>query len=395
MTNAQCVLIDLLRKSLFNFDINIPEDTDWQAVYDEANFQAVIPLAFDGTAGIKGISKDIYKKFKNHTVAVMLNNDKVIKGQWELTDLLEKNNVKYAILKGLSVARYYPKPELRTLGDVDFLVSKDDFDSTKQLLIDNGYDLIKEEMNHFHCAFKKNDVIFELHFEMSEFPNTELCNNLRKELEKATKCTDTAVCLNNEFSALDELFQAVSLLLHTERHISKDGIGLRQLIDFGMFIDASPNFLINQKNIDFLKNYGLYKLTTVCNCLIDKYFLEKETENATSDMLFEMSLKKGNFGVKNDADELLGSRVLSDRNGINKFFIIRYFRFAKKHAKSTWELSKKYNWLSNFGFVYLPIRCFLKIFKGKRKAMDLGKVLNSSKENNKLYSELLMFKSNK
>ena len=123
MTNAQCVLIDLLRKSLFNFDINIPEYTDWQAVYDEANFQAVIPLAFDGTAGIDGIPEDIYKKFKNHTVAVMLNNDKVIKGQQELTALLEKNKVQYAILKGLSLARYYPKPELWTWGDVDFLVS--------------------------------------------------------------------------------------------------------------------------------------------------------------------------------------------------------------------------------------------------------------------------------
>ena len=157
MTNAQCVLTDLLRKSLFNFDINIPEDTDWQAVYDEANFQAVIPLAFDGTAGIDGIPEDIYKKFKNHTVAVMLNNDSVTKGQQELTDLLEKNNVKYSILKGLSVARYYPKPELRTLGDVDFLVSKQDFESTKQLLVDNGYAFDEEEdVQEIYSSTMKN-----------------------------------------------------------------------------------------------------------------------------------------------------------------------------------------------------------------------------------------------
>lgn len=391
MTNAQCVLIDLLRKSLFNFNISIPEDTDWQAVYDEANFQAVIPLVFDGTAGIDEIPKDIYKKFKNHTVAIMLNNDKVIKGQQELTALLEKNKVQYAILKGLSVARYYPKPELRTLGDVDFLVSKDDFDSTKQLLIDNGYVLTEDELNHFHCAFKKNDVTFELHFEMSEFPNTEVCNNLRKELERATEHTETALFLNSKFSSLEEIFQAVSLLLHTERHISKDGIGLRQLIDFGMFVNANPNFFINEENISFLKEYGLYKLAAVCIDLMEKYFLEKENEDPTADMLFEMSLKKGNFGVKMTYDEMFVNKQLGNKTGLNKIFLLRWIRYFKIRSFDTWKITTRVPCLSNIAFIYLPIRYIVRRISRKRKYIDLEKVVVLSNKENELINNLNIF----
>lgn len=390
MTDAQRVLIALLKKSLFNFEVEISDNTDWQEVYDEANFQSVIPLAFDGTAGVKGIPADIYKKFKNHTVAVMLNNDNVIKGQKELTNLLEKNNVKYAILKGTSVARYYPKPELRTLGDVDFLVAKEDFDSTKQLLIDNEYTLTEDEFNHFHCAFSKNGVTFELHFEMSEFPDNEVCRNLRKVLETATtEHTKAAVCFGTEFLSLDTLYQAVSLLLHTERHISKDGIGLRQLIDFGVFVRGNPEFMSENSNVGFLKKYGLYKLSDICNDLFKKYFCDNTVENETADMLFKMALKKGNFGAKRSKEETYvnGSTRISGRNKI-----IRYYKFFENRASLTWPLAKKHLWLRHFGIIYLPIRHLCKIAFDRQSRISYRRVFSATDEMNDFYNSLNIFK---
>ena len=88
MTKSQQVLISLLKKSLFNFEVEIPADVDWQEVYDEANFQSVIPLVYDATVGIEGIPKDVLKKLKAHTIAVMFNNDKVVKAQSEICKLL-------------------------------------------------------------------------------------------------------------------------------------------------------------------------------------------------------------------------------------------------------------------------------------------------------------------
>ena len=36
--------------------------------------------------------------------------------------LFENNNIPLVILKGTAAAMYYPKPQLRTMGDIDFLV---------------------------------------------------------------------------------------------------------------------------------------------------------------------------------------------------------------------------------------------------------------------------------
>ena len=41
--------------------------------------------------------------------------------------LMEENGIAYVVFKGLAVARHYPEPFVRTMGDVDFYVPKEDF----------------------------------------------------------------------------------------------------------------------------------------------------------------------------------------------------------------------------------------------------------------------------
>ena len=366
MTKSQQVLLALLKKSLFNIDISLPSEVDWQEVYDEAVSQSVVPIAYDGTAGVNDIPREIAKKFKDYSLAVFLQNDSVLKGQQDVSKLLQQNGIAYAILKGASVARYYSKPELRTLGDVDLLVSKADFEDTKKLLVSNGYTLTREEKNHFHCNFKKQDVIFELHFEMSDFPNTSLCNELRKELDKAVSSVEKVEYMGNSFYSLDTLYQACSLLLHTERHISKDGIGLRQLIDFGFFAKENYELFSKGECVSFLNEYGLFRLSKVCLNLFEKYFCDKQIEDETADFLFEIALKKGNFGAKREVEETYanGNTRIADRN-----VFVKWFRFFENRAALTWELTKKYPLLKKIGFIYLPIRhVFRVIFRKTEKA---------------------------
>lgn len=389
MTNSQQVLIALLKKSLFNIDISLPSEVDWQEVYNEAVSQSVVPIAYDGTAGISDIPKDVLKSFKDYSLAVFLQNDSVLKGQKDVAELLQKNNIAYAILKGASVARYYSKPELRTLGDVDVLVSKTDFEKVKKLLLTNGYTLTREEQNHFHCNFKKQDVIFELHFQMSDFPNTKLGSDLKSKLENATECTQKVTCFSQDFCSLDTLFQAVSLLLHTERHLIADGIGIRQLLDFGMFCYKNPEFFNDETHAEFLKTHGLYKLAEISRDLFEKYFLDKQIENNTADLLFEVALKKGNFGTKREREETYSNFDLENQH---KNVFVNYFLYFKKRAKYTWPLAKRVPWLRNLGFIYLPIRHVFRVIFRKTEKVDYAKILNTNNEITNLYNELSVFK---
>lgn len=391
MTDSQNMLINLLRKSLFDFNFEIPESVDWNCVYEEAAYQSVVAMAFDGTSGISDIPAEVYKNFKDYTISVFLKNDSVLNEQKSLIKLLESNDVKYAVLKGTSAARLYNKPELRTLGDIDILVKKSDFESTKSLLMLNEYRLIDDGFNHFHCEFERNGVVVELHHEISEFPNTKLCDELRAELQKAVDSTVKADKseLGYEYSILSPLYQAVSLLLHMERHISKDGLGLRQLLDWGEFLRKNSEFLSEEKNISFLKKYGLYKFAVIGENIIKKYFYQQKVKDDIADSVFELAVKKGNFGVKRSDEESYSNGIV--RIG-SKNPIVRYYNYSKARAEITWDFAKSHPTFAGLGCIYLPIRyCFRRIV-GKKEKVDFTKVTTSANEISTVYDKLEIYK---
>ncbi len=362
---------------------------DWQTVCDEAISQAVLAFVYDSTNNIDDIPESAYKLLKQYTISVILKNEKVFQGQKELVKLLEENKIDYAVIKGLTAAMNYTKPELRTSGDVDFLVRKADFQRVKNLLAKNDYELIREEENHFHCALKKHGVLFEMHFEMSEFPNTELGEDLRDFLDCALDDVVECEYQGEKFKGLSTKYQMFSLLLHMERHMSKDGLGLRQLLDFGFFVKKYPQVMKSEEYVYLLKKYGLFKMASVCIDLTDKYFFDKEIENPTADMLIEMSLKRGNFGVKRDLEETYynGMVRMNQENSVKKWFY-----FFSNRAELTWPLAKKCRFFRHFGIVYLPLRHFLRMVFRKKNRINYKKVFDSTKETSILYNNLSIFK---
>ena len=391
MTDSQNMLINLLRKSLFDFNFEIPESVDWNCVYEEAAYQSVVAMAFDGTSGIPDIPAEIYKDFKDYTISVFLKNDAVLNEQKSLIKLLESNDVKYAVLKGTSAARLYNKPELRTLGDIDILVKKSDFESTKSLLMLNEYRLIDDGFNHFHCEFERNGVVVELHHEISEFPKTKLCDELRAELQKAVDSTVKADKseLGYEYSILSPLYQAVSLLLHMERHISKDGLGLRQLLDWGEFLRKNSEFLSEEKDISFLKKYGLYKFAVIGENIIKKYFYQQKVKDDIADSVFELAVKKGNFGVKRSEKQTYATYMISSDNKSP----LKWFRYFKTRSIYSWELTKKHRWLSNFAFIVLPMRYLIRVIFGKRKMINYNELISESNSMSGIVKDLGVFKN--
>lgn len=391
MTNSQYVLINLLKKSLFGFDFDISKEIDWRAVYNEAVFQSVVPLAFDGTAGIETIPEDVYKDFKDYTISVLLKNDCVVSEQKGVVKLLEENGFKYAVLKGTSVARLYNKPTLRTLGDIDILVKPDDYGSVKDLMISKGYSLTEEGFNHFHCAFEKNGVSVELHHEMSEFPKTPLCDELREELKKALDCTERTdeSELGYSYSVLSPLYQAVSLLLHMERHLRKSGLGIRQLLDWGVFERTHSEMLSDTSNIVFLKKYGLYKFAVISKESFESYLTDTNIEDKYSNKLFELAFKKGNFGVKRSEEESYATYIISSDNKSP----LKWFRYFKTRSIYSWEATKKHKWLSNFAFIVLPVRYLFRVIFGKRKMINYNKLISESDSMSGIVKDLGVFKN--
>ena len=123
------VLLSLIAKTSFGKDIPFlqgdekAEDIDWAKVYDESLKQTVVLFASGAiTPYTDLIPKEVFGKWLAFSGKTFTTNMFVVNYQNELVKFLNNNGYKYIILKGLSSASYYENPDMRMLGDVDFLI---------------------------------------------------------------------------------------------------------------------------------------------------------------------------------------------------------------------------------------------------------------------------------
>ena len=137
MTKAQEVLITIIGKQLFSNECELPTVEDWDSVLYEALQQAVFPIAFSYLEDMSLINevRQAYIKQNAEYQASAIRN---FYYHSELHKLLSANNIMYVILKGQASAYYYSDPILRVMGDVDFLIHKEERDKVDQLLLDKG-----------------------------------------------------------------------------------------------------------------------------------------------------------------------------------------------------------------------------------------------------------------
>lgn len=94
----------------------------------------------------------------------------------ELHELMTANNMPYVAMKGLASAMYYPEPNLRSMGDVDFLVYPEDLKKAGKLLesarftIDHG-----EEEESKHIAYHRPPMsVWEMHRNVNGMPGDKV-----------------------------------------------------------------------------------------------------------------------------------------------------------------------------------------------------------------------------
>lgn len=160
---AQRILLEALKASLFDIEPSYPEDTDWNEVIKEAKAQTVMGLI----SPVIPMYDESTDQCKAHYMQLLYEQDKLLR-------LLNANNIPCVILKGCAAAVYYPKPYLRAMGDVDFLVSHDKFNAAIELMESNGYSYLhgKDDDGNLmegerHICYSKNGIEFELHHHFS------------------------------------------------------------------------------------------------------------------------------------------------------------------------------------------------------------------------------------
>lgn len=319
ITKEASVLLHLLRRN-FRPDTellphSVLETVDWQAVMQESAQQAVLISAFDAAAAYKKyIPAAVYQHWFQRVSRGMMSNLRVNNAQRELISLLEAHGYPYVILKGESAASYYPRPELRHLGDVDFLIEASQKDEIEKIFLAAGY--TSELHEHIcHIVLKKPGAHLEMHFEIAGIPYGRPGEIVRAYMQDTLFCKKRIGSADTGFYSPDEAHHGLILLLHMQHHMVAEGLGLRHLSDWAAFVDQTREMPFwEARLLPLLKRIGLYKyaavMTKVCaDALGTACPSWAQAEPELCGAILQDILTGGNFGRKDQERRSAGMMI--------------------------------------------------------------------------------------
>jgi hypothetical protein len=152
------------------------KSVDWEAVVKVSTAHFVLPALycnFHKAEFLKYLPQDLIEFMKSITDLNRERNEKLLAQVKELNIYLLGHQIKAIFLKGVSnlIANLYDDIGERMLGDIDFIVSKKDYEKTIYLLKEFGYSPIEYNLPKFHRHYpsmiKKNNIgAIEVHKEL-------------------------------------------------------------------------------------------------------------------------------------------------------------------------------------------------------------------------------------
>ena len=400
MTREQSLLIDILGKQLFDAqkEPDALNGEERKAVLEEAKHQAVYPFVFDYLES-RMSEDDAFLKYKKQSDVYAINNIRNIHTHSQIHQMLGKNNIPYVILKGQASARYYPNPMLRPMGDVDFLVNREDRDHVSKLLEAEGFSKPDPAERHgFHWAYQKGKVKVELHWDVPGVPRTDN-EIIRSYLSDIIENRELASVSDATFYTPSVFHHGIVLLLHTISHTTTTGIGLRHLCDWLVFVNSMPENVFTELFLDAIREMRILTFaqaltrvgTLYFGCPERQWCIEAD-EKLCADLLEDI-ISGGNFGRK---EKHRGSQAMLFRNRDTRKVshsdtLQNIAASVKKRAETDYPVCTSVPVLSPFIWCLVVIQYLVRVAQGKKYSMLDRDHISEALWRQSIYEELKLF----
>lgn len=244
---------------------------DWQTVAYEADRHKVAPIVYYSVMQNSDIKMpdDIKEKLRRKFLFEIREQERNYLAFGEILKKLTDSNISVVILKGLFLRDLYHEPLLRSMRDYDVLVKPEDFEKVAFIMENAGYKKAYREDKHAKYSHP-HYMLIEIH--KSLIPADRFKNSSEFE-EKIWKSVIPAKVSGVDVLTLDPTDHAVYLVLHMAFHIESSGIGLRQLCDLVLFIEAYRHRINWDTFNGYIKLMGVETFTQalfeVCHRLFD------------------------------------------------------------------------------------------------------------------------------
>lgn len=371
-------VLSLLRSALWGearFPYQAPQEADWGEIYKELKHHAVQYLPIDL------LVRENPAQSRQHITSAaknMMHWYKIMQEQQDLCQLLFDAGIPCAVVKGAAAASYYPQPGNRRMGDIDLLVNPADFDRAC-CLVSEGADYLGE--NFRHKEYKRNNVVVEVHRAFSTFRDPEKRDLFDQRVFGAIDASEAVSTDNYTFFRLPKIENGLTLLEHIDIHL-ENGLGLRQIIDWMMFVDKElTDEVWHTEFAPFLQQLERETLaitvTRMCQMHLglrtDITWCSGADESLCHELM-EYIFYQGNFGRKNQSGSNRAASVISASGNLFSFF-----RILQHRGCQNWKALSRYPYLKPFAWLYQLIRYILHGLRAEHPILFLRNAINRSK----------------
>lgn len=208
-----------------------PYDGDWQSL-----------LMLSGAQSVTGVLAYMVRSYPNEanapaaqlmhqqllqTVGVFSQRAEKMK---QLISRMNEQGIDHLLFKGYVLKDYYPVPELRSFGDIDFLIRAEDREKSDALMMQEGFERKTDWEPVF--SYLKGMEYYEIHTDVMEVDVSD-----KAEYQKYFGHTwERAKLSQGHTWLLSPEDHLIYLLTHIAKHISGSGAGIRMYMDIAVYL---------------------------------------------------------------------------------------------------------------------------------------------------------------
>ena len=294
------------------------DEESWNEILDLGLKQGVIGLVFAGASALPSevvIPDSISYRLMIEADRIIRRSEKVSKVERSLTAALESEGIHPVIMKGPSVAIFYPEPKLRESGDLDIFIPPVDFDKAVGIITTGKFHKDPDGNILYHW----DDVLIDQHPRYFDLHNQQ-----------------SAKLDNNKPSHEDQLLM---LSLHIRKHCMAAGVGMRQICDMAMAYRALEG------SYDPVELFNLYERTgsTKWNLLLASFIrtylgdlplpYPDNCDYPNPGSLYKIVFSGGSFGHYDPSREKALSRSSLYRKTDTVIRILKRMPFSLRYSK--------------------------------------------------------------
>lgn len=270
MTLAQRQFLELLRAGLWGEPANTDlfhGDVDWKAILRIAKEQTVRVIVAEG---IETLPQEMWPP-SEATLHLMMMRVKTLQMHHvlnstlnQIVNALNAEGIHSVLLKGQGAAQNYRKPESRMCGDIDLYIGLDNYKRACEIVENLNTEDPKRGVeceHHMHIGL--NGVEIEIHRYADMMPNKRHNSKFQKWTKENLDTrfgTDTLRTWDNDgtdISLADPTYDAFIILHHAVRHMTTEGVGLRQICDWTMFLHKNHQHINTKELNKRLKEFNM------------------------------------------------------------------------------------------------------------------------------------------